>query len=184
MELHVCYVSFLLVNILLIVRNSTEEQYEGTIDERFEKCKGNTYSEWEGRSDLFCPRFNETLSHTYCDNFIFDSYFTDILCACYAKTKWQLTETNISNVFMEYLNVNGTGLLIHSDSYNNSSQISFTETSGILRELPKNLCDFPGLLTINVSHNKMASCKVWNGMESWNGIVEWNGMVFLEWNMK
>ena len=65
--------------------------------------------------------------------------------------------TTISNVFMEFFNVNGTGLLIHSDSYNNPSQISFTETSGILRELPNNLCDFPGLLTINVSHNKISS---------------------------
>ena len=26
----------------------------------------------------------------------------------------------------------------------------------------------------------LASCRIWNGMESWNGIVKWNGIGF--WN--
>ena len=78
--------------------------------------------------------------------------FPDLTCACNAETKWRHKRAKIDPLFIEYERIDGTGTLLNLNSeLENSTYYSLTEINGKLKALPNNLCDFPGLVDIDVS---------------------------------
>ena len=158
MDLHVwyMYISFFITLVIIISRTARADEYQGTRDARFENCKDDKFTEWKERPDLLCPHLINKPNHASCEYMLTTPYHRDIHCACYAEPFWQHNGTKISQLFMEYQHVNGTGVLIQSEHDYNVSEFSFIETIGRLRELPANLCHFRGILMMNISHNKVS----------------------------
>ena len=142
---------FLLISLIIALPMTIKSiiRYE----DFFIKCYGDSYHEWSDRSDLVCPDISNNLSTA---DFVFCDRYFDKVCACNSRTKWQHNhQATVYKLFVEYLSVNGLSV-VYSGNNNNSLYLSLKETNGQLRELPSNLCDYPGILQMDVSCNKIS----------------------------
>ena len=126
------------------------------------QCYGDTFTTWKERPDLVCPYKygqisaepsqdvqNDTLINLHCIQ------KANTFCACFSLPKWKYEGMELHQLFVEYISVNGS-YAIHSLNISQCANFSFIETAGRLKELPNNFCDFPGILEMDISQNKIS----------------------------
>ena len=142
----------------------------------YRKCNSGSYREWKDRSDLVCPDINDTL---FVQDLEFCRRFSDKVCACNSLTKWQYHKVTVQKLFVEYLSVKGLNVVYPGNS-NDSLYLSLKETQEQLRDLPQNICDYPGIVEIDVSHNKISQLHPLTCLQMLDSfIASYNRLVFI-----
>lgn len=101
------------------------------------------------RNDLKCAKIN--------DNNKNGSMFSNHICACTATAKWWLDGSKIGFLQIDILSRLGDGMIMGTESTGDVEyDIYFLDKSNsYLSFVPNNVCDYPEIVSINLSNNKL-----------------------------
>ena len=96
------------------------------------------------RTSLFCP--------TMCQDPILRHGQPEVeCCACRSKPEWELESNEMSYLYVEYFSRRGYANII--DLHGVNKQYKLLHVRGVLSRIPDNICDFPGIIILNLEGN-------------------------------
>lgn len=111
---------------------------------------------------------NPNRTNLYCPDYCKDREHQDNCCACRSKPLWELNNTIIDDLNLEYVNRRGCAVIYldQAGKIRNSQFLKIKHSNGFLAFLPKKLCSFRYIVEIDFSHNLLVLvtclvCLVW-----------------------
>ncbi|OWF39019.1 Slit-like 3 protein [Mizuhopecten yessoensis] len=96
------------------------------------------------KDNLMCP--------TFCQS----NHYIDRCCACDSQPTWVVNKSvPIRNIYVEYISVVNSAIIVNVTDRTPSSFDSVVHISGRLEYFPENVCDFPHLVTVDFSENRI-----------------------------
>ena len=99
---------------------------------------------------------NPNRTNLYCPNGCKESNHLNGCCLCSAVPLWELNQMKVTNLNLEYIDRRGHAVLLLPNPSEINRIPTFTRitySNGFLAFMPINLCSFPDVVAIDLSHN-------------------------------